>query len=141
MKIPFSARLIFSNRIFELRRKSSGAPQKGISEMSIKIILEMLQIAWYGIQLTKEIKKFHQWCKKRADDKAPTPNSTTEQDIRPSSSDTTITVEKSEAPPAIQKNDKWLPMMVWRSTLRSPHFARSFLIESILLSEHKSLHP
>lgn len=34
--------------------------------------------------------------KKRADDKSPTPNSTTEQDIRPSSSDTTITVEKNK---------------------------------------------
>ena len=96
IKNPFSARLIFSNRIFELRRKSSGASQKGISDMSIKIILEMLQIAWYGIQLTKEINKLHQWCKKRADDKSPTPNSTTEQDIRPSSSDTTITVEKNK---------------------------------------------
>lgn len=96
IKNPFSARLIFSNRIFAMRRKSSGASQKGISDMSIKIILEMLQIAWYGIQLTKEINKLHQWCKKRADGKSPTPNSTTEQDIRPSSSDTTITVEKNK---------------------------------------------
>ena len=94
IKNPFSARLIFSNRIFELRRKSSGAPQKGISEM--KKIVMALQIAWYGIQLTKEIKKFHQWCEKRADDKSPTPKSPTEQDIRPSSSDTTITVEKNK---------------------------------------------
>lgn len=96
IKNPFSARLIFSNRIFAMRRKSSGASQKGISDMSIKIILEMLQIAWYGIQLTKEINKLHQWCKKRADDKSPTPNTTTEQDIPPSSSDTTITVEKNK---------------------------------------------
>lgn len=94
IKNPFSARLIFSNRIFDVRRKSSGAPQKGISEM--KNLLMALQIAWYGIQLTKEIKKFHQKRKKRADDKSPTPNSTTEQDIRPSSSDTTITVEKNK---------------------------------------------
>lgn len=96
MKIPFSARLIFSNRIFELRRKSSGAPQKGISEMSIKIILEMLQIAWYGTQLIKEMKELYKWYKKRADDNSPAPTTTTEQDIRPSSSDTTITVEKNK---------------------------------------------
>lgn len=96
MKIPFSARLIFSNRIFELRRKSSGAPQKGISEMSIKIILEMLQIAWYGTQLIKEMKELYKWYKKRADDNSPALTNTTEQDIRPSSSDTTITVEKNK---------------------------------------------
>lgn len=88
--------LIFSNRIFELRRKSSGAPQKGISEMSIKIILEMLQIAWYGTQLIKEMKELYKWYKKRADDNSPAPTNTTEQDIRPSSSDTTITVEKNK---------------------------------------------
>ena len=96
IKNLFSARLIFSNRIFELRRKSSGASQKGISDMSIKIILEMLQITWYGTQLIKEMKELYKWCKKRADDKSPTPNTTTEQDIPPSSSDTTITVEKNK---------------------------------------------
>ena len=37
----------------------------------------------------------------------------------------------SEAPLAIQKNDKWLPMVVWRSTLHSPHFVRSFLAGKI----------
>lgn len=79
-----------------MRRKSSGASQKGISDMSIKIILEMLQIAWYGTQLIKEMKELYKWCKKRADDKSPTPNTTTEQDIPPSSSDTTITVEKNK---------------------------------------------
>lgn len=60
--------------------------------MNLKTILEMLQILWYGTQLIKEGK----WCKKRAGDKPPTPNTTTEQDIPPSSSDTTITVEKNK---------------------------------------------
>ena len=94
IKNPFSARLIFSNRIFAMRRKSSGTPQKGISEM--KKIVMALQIAWYGTQLIKEMKELYKWCKKRADDKSPTPNTTTEQDIPPSSSDTTITVEKNK---------------------------------------------
>lgn len=94
IKNPFSARLIFSNRIFDVRRKSSGAPQKGISEM--KNLLMALQIAWYGIQLTKEMKELYKWYKKRADDNSPAPTNTTEQDIRPSSSDTTITVEKNK---------------------------------------------
>ncbi len=62
----------------------------------MKNILMVLQIAWYGIQLTKEIKKFHQWRKKRADDKTPTPNTITEEEAPPSSSDTTITVEKNK---------------------------------------------
>lgn len=64
--------------------------------MNVKKIVEILQLFWYEIQLIKEMKDFCKWCKKRADDKAPTPNSTTEQDIRPSSSDTTITVEKNK---------------------------------------------
>ena len=70
--------------------------QKGISDMNLKTILEMLQILWYGTQLIKEVKGFCKWCKKRAGDKPPTPNTTTEQDIPPSSSDTTITVEKNK---------------------------------------------
>ena len=52
--------------------------------------------AWYGTQLIKEMKELYKWYKKRADDNSPAPTNTTEQDIRPSSSDTTITVEKNK---------------------------------------------
>lgn len=51
----------------------------------------ILPIAWYGIQLGKEIKGFYKWCKKRADaNKTPTPNGTTEKEVAASNSDIKI---------------------------------------------------
>ena len=45
---------------------------------------------WYGIQLAKEIKKFHQWYKKRTDGNSSAPNGITEKETPPSNSDIKI---------------------------------------------------
>lgn len=92
---PFQCQINFLKSHIWYEKKKFGCSNR--KEYPImKNILMVLQIAWYGIQLTKEIKKFHQWRKKRADDKTPTPNTITEEEAPPSSSDTTITVEKNK---------------------------------------------
>ena len=66
--------------------------------MNMKKIAMALQIAWYGIQLAKEVKEVYQWYKKRVDDKTPTPNNISEKEAATSNSDIitgNITVENS----------------------------------------------
>jgi len=58
--------------------------------INMKKIVMALQIMWYGIQLAKEIKKFHQWYKKRTDGNSSAPNGITEKETPPSNSDIKI---------------------------------------------------